>query len=175
MIQKVQKLAKCIYDWRVFQNEITKGKIHAEQFSEEEKLLKFTDIAIKSHWVPWKRLLRCWMYRKQFGYYLQFGLLWNGRFFGYEKNIMKSVCKWVKIPYFLKLELLIPTTAIAAGTSCRHQILTEPIESTTSSFYIKELFKKITRLNLGLSWKKPLLNFIIYFFWDLNYVFDFCV
>jgi hypothetical protein len=28
--------------------------------------------------------------------------------FGYEKNIMKSVCKWVKIPYFLKLELLIP-------------------------------------------------------------------
>jgi hypothetical protein len=27
--------------------------------------------------------------------------------FGYEKNIMKSVCKWVKIPYFLKLELLI--------------------------------------------------------------------
>jgi hypothetical protein len=27
--------------------------------------------------------------------------------FGYEK-IMKSVCKWVKIPYFLKLELLIP-------------------------------------------------------------------
>jgi hypothetical protein len=88
---------------------------------------------------------------KQFGYYLQFGLLWNGRFFGYEKNIMKSVCKWVKIPYFLKLELLIPTTAIAAGTSCRHQILTEPIESTTSSFYIKELFKKITRLNLGLS------------------------
>jgi hypothetical protein len=36
---------------------------------------------------------------KQFGYYLQFGLLWNGRFFGYEKNIMKSVCKWVKIPY----------------------------------------------------------------------------
>jgi hypothetical protein len=26
-----------------------KGKIHAEQFSEEEKLLKFTDIATKSH------------------------------------------------------------------------------------------------------------------------------
>jgi hypothetical protein len=61
---------------------------------------------------------------KTVGYYLQFGLLWNGRFFGYEKNIMKSVCKWVKIHYFLKLELLIPTTIAAAGTSCRHQILT---------------------------------------------------
>jgi hypothetical protein len=43
---------------------------------------------------------------KQFGYYLQFGLLWNGRFFGYEKNIMKSVCKWVKI-LIPKLEPLI--------------------------------------------------------------------
>jgi hypothetical protein len=30
-----------------FKNEIAKGKIHAEQFSEEEKLLKFTDIATK--------------------------------------------------------------------------------------------------------------------------------
>jgi hypothetical protein len=51
-------------------------------------------------------------------------------------------------PLFPKIRATDPTTAIAAaGTSCRHQILTEPIESTTSSFYI--LFKKITRLNLG--------------------------
>jgi hypothetical protein len=47
--------------------------------------------------------------------------------FGYEKNIMKSVCKWVKI-LISKIRATDPTTAIAAaGTSC-HQILTEPIE-----------------------------------------------
>jgi hypothetical protein len=50
MIQKVLKLAKNVFTIEeFFKNEITKGKIHAEQFSEEEKLLKFTDIATKSH------------------------------------------------------------------------------------------------------------------------------
>jgi hypothetical protein len=42
---------------------------------------------------------------------------------------------------FPKIRATDPTIYVAAGTSCRHQILTEPIEGTTSSFYIKELFK----------------------------------
>jgi hypothetical protein len=64
-----------------FKNEITKGKIHAEQFSEEEKLLKFTDIATKVIEYHGSDFCDVECTEKQFGYYLQFGLLWNGRFF----------------------------------------------------------------------------------------------
>jgi Fe-S oxidoreductase len=46
--ESAKKLAKNVFTIEeFFKNEITKGKIHAEQFSEEEKLLKFTDIATK--------------------------------------------------------------------------------------------------------------------------------
>jgi hypothetical protein len=55
---------------------------------------------------------------------LQFGLLWNGRFFGYEEHY--DQCKWVKT-LFPKIRATDPTAIAAAGTSCRHQIL-EPIE-----------------------------------------------
>jgi hypothetical protein len=54
------------------------------------------------------------------------GLL-NGRFFGYEKNIMKSVCKWGRY-LFPKIRATDPTTAIA-GNELSHQILTEPQKS----------------------------------------------
>jgi Fe-S oxidoreductase len=49
--------------------------------------------------------------------------------FGYEKNIMTLVCKWGG--YFIsKIISTAPTTTIAAaGTSCRHQILMERIET----------------------------------------------
>jgi hypothetical protein len=47
--ESAKKLAKMCLRLKSFSKKITKGKIHAEQFSEEEKLLKFTDIAIKSH------------------------------------------------------------------------------------------------------------------------------
>jgi hypothetical protein len=81
--------------------EITKGKIHAEQFSEEEKLLKFTDIATKVIEYHGSDFCDVECTEKQFGYYLQFGCCGMAGSFGYEKNIMTSVCKWVKIPYFL--------------------------------------------------------------------------
>jgi Fe-S oxidoreductase len=48
--------------------------------------------------------------------------------FGYEKNIMTLVCKWGG--YFIsKIRSTAPTTIAAAGTSCRHQILMERIET----------------------------------------------
>jgi Na+/H+ antiporter NhaC len=48
--------------------------------------------------------------------------------FGYEKNIMTLVCKWGG--YFISKIRTAPTTTIAAaGTSCRHQILMERIET----------------------------------------------
>jgi hypothetical protein len=65
---------------------------------------------------------------------------------------------------FLKLELLIPQQLLAAGTSCRHQILTEPIERHYIQFLYWELFKKITRLNLGFELKETSLNLLFTFF-----------
>jgi Na+/H+ antiporter NhaC len=48
--------------------------------------------------------------------------------FGYEKNIMTLVCKWGG--YFISKKKYCSTTTIAAaGTSCRHQILMERIET----------------------------------------------
>jgi hypothetical protein len=43
---------------------------------------------------------------------------------------------------FPKIRATDPTTAIAAaGTSCRHQILTEPIEGTTSVSILRSCLK----------------------------------
>jgi hypothetical protein len=52
-----------------------------------------------------------------------------GGFFGYEKNIMTLVCKWGG--YFISKirSTALTTTIAAAGTSCRHQILMERIET----------------------------------------------
>jgi Fe-S oxidoreductase len=47
--------------------------------------------------------------------------------FGYEKNIMTLVCKWGG--YFQNKSTAPTTTIAAAGTSCRHQILMERIET----------------------------------------------
>jgi hypothetical protein len=42
-----EKLAKLLDNRRIFQKEITAGKIRSEQFSEEESIKKFMDTAIK--------------------------------------------------------------------------------------------------------------------------------
>jgi hypothetical protein len=39
--------------------------------------------------------------------------------FGYEKNIMRLVCKWERILYFQKISTAATTSIAAAGTSCR--------------------------------------------------------
>jgi hypothetical protein len=46
-----EKLAKLLDNRRIFQKEITAGKIRSEQFSEEERQIKFMDTAIKNHLV----------------------------------------------------------------------------------------------------------------------------
>jgi hypothetical protein len=66
----------------------------------------------------------------------------DGRFFGYEKNIMKSVCKWVKILYFLKLEPLIQQQLLQQLA----RVVAPDFDGTNRRHYIQflywELFKK---------------------------------
>jgi DNA-directed RNA polymerase subunit H (RpoH/RPB5) len=57
-----------------------------------------------------------------------------------EKNIMKSV-QMGEDTLFPKIRATDPT-AIAAGTSCRHQILTEPIEALHPVSILRSCLKK---------------------------------
>jgi hypothetical protein len=93
MIQKCRKISKNVFTIEEFsKNEITKGKIHAEQFLRRENY-KIHGHCHQKSLSTMEGLLRCWMYQKtvRLLFIIQ-GCC--GRFFGYEKNIMKSVCKW---------------------------------------------------------------------------------
>jgi hypothetical protein len=66
--------------------------------------------------------------------------------------------KWVKIPYF-QLELLIPQQLLRRLAQLSPPDFDGTNRKHTSSFYIKKLFKKITRLNVGFELKETSFKF----------------
>jgi hypothetical protein len=162
MIQKVLKLAKMYLRLKSFSKWDYK-KIHAEQFSEEEKLLKFTDIATKSHWVPWKRLLRCWMYRKQLVTIYNSGCCGMAGSLDMKRTLWNQYANgWRTL--FPKIRATDPNN----NCSSWHELSPPDFDGGTKALHpvsIKELFKKITRLNLGFELKETSFKFYYLLFW----------
>jgi FAD/FMN-containing dehydrogenase/Fe-S oxidoreductase len=123
--ESAEKLAKNVFTIEeFFKNEITKGKIHAEQFSEEAKTIKIHGHCHQKSLSTMEATFAMLNVPKNSSVTIyNSGCCGMAGSFGYEKEHYEISMQMGEDTLFPKIRATEPTTAIAAaGTSCRHQI-----------------------------------------------------
>ena len=123
--ESAKKLAKNVFTIEeFFKNEIAKGKIHVEQFSEEEKIIKIHGHCHQKSLSTMEATFAMLNVPKNSSVTIyNSGCCGMAGSFGYEKEHYEISMQMGEDTLFPKIRATDPATAIAAaGTSCRHQI-----------------------------------------------------
>jgi Fe-S oxidoreductase len=123
--EDAEKLAKNVFTIEeFFKNEITSGKIHAEQFSDEEKTIKIHGHCHQKSLSTIEATFAMLNVPKNSSVTIyNSGCCGMAGSFGYEKEHYEISMQMGEDTLFPKIRTTDSTTTIAAaGTSCRHQI-----------------------------------------------------